>query len=253
MSEVMHTQNAINSGLRQAFGSRFLAGVLVLAVAVLFGSAESLIRVYRDQISQPAGYHMELILRSMTSDTAISFLPMAAVLPFAGSFVDDIKSKFARFFCIRSGWRGYLGSRLHVCFLSGGLTAVGGALTALGAARLLLFRFVEPGDYDRWILADTLLRYFLCGGFWALAGMALSTLMESKYIAYASTFVLYYLLVIVHERYLPDQYVLDPNQWICPQEFWPYGVLGQSVIILELTILFGVLFTIRAERRLRGL
>lgn len=224
-----------------------------MAAAVLVGTSESLVRVYRDQISQPEGYHVQIILRSMTSDTSIPFLPMTAVLPFAGTFVEDIKSKFARFFCIRSGWQGYLGSRLMVCFISGGMTVVTGVLTALGVVSVLLHPFMETGDYDGWMLSEPLLRYFLCGGFWAVVGMSLSTLMESKYIAYASPFVLYYLLVILYERYFPDLFMLDPNQWISSEEFWPYGVVGMAVLVLELTGLFAVLFVIRAERRLKTL
>ena len=246
-------KNAIISGLRQALGPRFFAGVLVMAAAVLAAGFEGIYRCFQAEYLLPAGHHVELIRSALKSDTAVPFLPIAAVLPFAGSFVDDIKSKFARFFCIRSGWRGYLGSRLIVCFASGALTVVCGAGAALGAVRLLLLRFEEPGSCDYGVRSEILLRYCLCGGFWAVAGMSLSTLMESKYIAFASPFVLYYLLVILHERYTPALYVLDPAEWVAPQARWPYGAIGPTAVVLELTALFGVLFVTRAERRLRGL
>lgn len=244
---------AVLSGARQAFGPRFLAGVLVMAAAVLVAGFDTIHRAFQSEYLMPAGYHTQMIASALGSDTAIPFVPMAAVLPFAGSFVEDVKSKFARFFCIRSGWMGYLGSRLVVCFLSGALAVVCGALLAWGMAAMLLMPRTEAGEVERGILTEALWLYALSGGFWAVVGLGLSTLMESKYIAYASPFVLYYLLVILHERYTPALYVLDPNQWIRPQARWPFGAIGPAAVVLELTAVFSVLFLIRAERRLRAL
>ena len=148
---------------------------------------------------------------------------------------------------------GYLGSRLMVCFLSGALTVVCGALLAWGMAAMLLMPRTEAGEVERGILTEALWLYALSGGFWAVVGLSLSTLMESKYIAYASPFVLYYLLVILHERYTPALYVLDPAEWISPQARWPFGAIGPTAVVLELTVVFSILFLIRAERRLRAL
>ena len=246
-------KNAVLAGFRHALGLRFLAGVLVMAAAVGFAGFDAIHRAFQSEHLMPAGYHTEMIRSALRSDTAIPFIPMAAVLPFAGSFVDDVKSKFARLFCIRSGWTGYLGSRLVVCFLSGALAVVCGAILAWGMAAMLLMPRMEAGEVERGILTEALWLYALSGGFWAVVGLGLSTLMESKYIAYASPFVLYYLLVILHERYTPALYVLDPAEWISPQARWPFGAIGPAAVVLELTAVFSVLFLIRAERRLRGL
>lgn len=246
-------KNAVLAGFRHALGLRFLAGVLVMAAAVGFAGFDAIHRAFQSEYLMPAGYHTEMIRSALRSDTAIPFIPMAAVLPFAGSFVDDVKSKFARLFCIRSGWMGYLGSRLMVCFLSGALTVVCGALLAWGTAALMLLPRSEAGEVERGILTETLWLYALSGGFWAVVGLSLSTLMESKYIAYASPFVLYYLLVILHERYTPALYVLDPVEWIAQQDRWPFGAIGPAAVVLELTAVFAVIFIIRAEGRLKAL
>ena len=246
-------KNAVLAGFRHALGLRFLAGVLVMAAAVGFAGFDAIHRAFQSEYLMPAGYHTEMIRSALRSDTAIPFIPMAAVLPFAGSFVEDVKSKFARFFCIRSGWMGYLGSRLVVCFLSGALTVVCGAILAWGSAALMLLPRSEAGEMERGILTETLWLYALSGGFWAVVGLSLSTLMESKYIAYASPFVLYYLLVILHERYTPALYVLDPAEWIAQQDRWPFGAIGPAAVVLELTAVFAVIFIIRAEGRLKAL
>lgn len=246
-------KNAVLSGVRQAFGLRFFAGVLVMAAAVLFAGVDAIYRCFQSEYLMPAGYHTQMIHSALGADTAIPFIPMAAVLPFAGSFVEDVKSKFCRFFCIRSGWTGYLSSRLMVCFLSGALAVVGGAILAWGASALLVMPRTEAGAGTPGLLTETLWLYALSGGFWAVVGLSLSTLMESKYIAYASPFVLYYLLVILHERYTPALYVLDPAEWISPQARWPLGAIGAGLVVLELTAVFSILFLIRAEGRLKAL
>ena len=246
-------KKAVLAGFRHALGLRFLAGVLVMAAAVGFAGFDAIHRAFQSEYLMPAGYHTEMIRSALRSDTAIPFIPMAAVLPFAGSFVDDVKSKFARLFCIRSGWTGYLGSRLVVCFLSGALVVVCGAILAWGSAALMLLPRSEAGEVERGLLTETLWLYALSGGFWAVVGLSLSTLMESKYIAYASPFVLYYLLVILHERYTPALYVLDPAEWIAQQDRWPFGAIGPAAVVLELTAVFAVIFLIRAEGRLKAL
>ena len=85
-----------------------------------------------------------------------------------------------------------------------------------------------------------------------MVGIAMSTLMESKYIAYASPFVVHYLLVILYEQYFPKAFLLYPPNWMDP-ELWPFGAWGASVFLLELVLAFGILFILRSGRRLREL
>ena len=82
--------------------------------------------------------------------------------------------------------------------------------------------------------------------------MTASTVMESKYIAYASPFIVYYLLVILYERYFPDAWLLYPKNWLAP-EIWPYGVGSAALFLMELTFLCGLVFYIRGKRRLEQL
>ena len=90
------------------------------------------------------------------------------------------------------------------------------------------------------------------GGLWAVVGMTMSTVMESKYIAYASPFIVYYLLVILYERYFPNAWPLYPKNWLNP-EIWPYGVGSAALFLLELMFLCGLVFYIRGKRRLEQL
>lgn len=249
-------KNALISSLREASWVRLALGIFAMAAVIVFASADALIRVYREKQMLEYGYHMNLILTAIQSDTVAPFLPILAVLPFSAGYIDDVKSKFARFFLIRTSYRAYLLSRCMVCFLLGGLVPVLGVLLCWGGGSLVFLPMEylpkEPSEAPAMLLKSCGL-LFLCGGMWAVAGMAMSTLMESKYIAYASPFVIYYLLVILYERYLPGCFLIYPREWIAPSNLWPFGMWGPAVLLTELTLLFGLLFCFRAERRLRQL
>ena len=136
--------------------------------------------------------------------------------------------------------------------LSGGLVIVVGVLIAWGISALVLLpmeKVAEAPSESTVFLLKTCVLLFLNGGLWAVLGMTMSTIMESKYIAYASPFIVYYLLVILYERYFPDAWLIYPKNWLNP-ELWPYGVGSAALFMLELTFLCGLVFYIRGKRRL---
>lgn len=248
--------NAIRTGLRQGFGLRFILGAIAMAIVIWVASVDTLLDIFQRGGNLYVGYHNDFIRYALSSDTVAPFVPIVAVLPFAAVYVDDIKTKFARLFLIRSDYGGYLFGRCVVCFLCGGLVILGGVMLAWLASLPVFLPIERENEGIMENFGDLLAQcgmLFLSGGLWAVAGMALSTLMESKYIAYASPFVMYYLLVILYERYFPDAYVIYPREWMTPSELWPYGNRGAVILMAELTALFSVLFIIRAERRLRQL
>lgn len=249
-------KNGIVSGFRQATGLWLYAVPLLTAALILLNYIDPLIRAYQENSFIIRGYHIELLLESYHSDALSSFIPILAALPFSGSFVDDVKSKFTRFFVIRSNYRTYLASRILVAFLVGGMVILSGALVAWGITAAALIPLeqdiegLEPTTAN--VLIDVCFLLFLTGGFWSVVGLSMSTLMESKYIAYASSFVLYYVLVILYERYLTEFYVIYPHSWINPT-VWPYGCWGSTIFLLEMTTIFSLLFAFRGLRRLKEL
>ena len=249
-------KNAVLSGVRQISWIRIALTVVVMIVLICFSSMEKIMQTFPSPALLSPGFHENLLLNALASDTVTSFLPVLAVLPFAGSYVDDVKSKFARFFCIRSSYHTYTFSRIIVCFLSGGFTILLGALISWAVASLVFLPMEKISDVplestEKLIQMCELL--FLSGGLWAVVGMSMSTLMESKYIAYASPFVVYYMLVILFERYFPNLFIIYPKQWISPSEYWPFGTLGAAVLMIEITLIFGAMFVVKAERRLQQL
>ena len=249
-------KNAISGGFRQAANIwMFLVPVLTAAV-IMMNFVDPVIRTYRETGFFVEGFHIEILTEGFQSDALTSFLPILAALPFGGCFVDDLKSKFARFFLIRSSYHTYIISRIIVGFLAGGLAILSGALIAWGTTAAVLIPIereiegMEPVAIDGLIEICFLL--LVNGGFWSVVGMAMSTLMESKYISYATPFVLYYLLVILYERYFSDLFIIYPKTWTAP-DAWPFGCWGAAIFLLEMTLIFAILFAFRAGRRLQQL
>jgi len=201
------------------------------------------------------GYHDVLILNALTSDTWRIFTPILAGIPFSAEYTEDIKSKFVRTVLIREGYASYLLGHALTCWLSSGFALLLGASIAYSLVTLcvLPMEFASQNSQEmNSAVATQFLILVLNGGLWAIVGMAMSTIMESKYIAYASPFIIYYLLVILYERYLPKAYQIYPPNWI-DASVWPFGAWGVAIFLSELTFAFGILFVTRAGRRLHEL
>ena len=123
-------KNAISSGFRQAANIWFFLVPSLTAAVIMMNFVDPVIRTYRETGFFVQGFHIQILTEGFQSDSLISFLPILAALPFGGCFVDDLKSKFARFFLIRSSYRTYIISRIIVGFLAGGLAILSGALIA---------------------------------------------------------------------------------------------------------------------------
>lgn len=232
----------------------FLAVIATIALTCTSFLQSVLYTVQQGELFQQ-GYHDELFSTILSADMLSTFLPVIAAVPLSAGYLDDVKSKCTRFFVIRVGYTRYLVSIFLACYFLGGAVILIGTLSAYGMTTLVflpLERLVEnPPDLGVQIGQQfTLL--FLNGGLWAVIGMTMSTIMESKYIAYASPFIVYYLLVILYERYFPDAWLLYPKNWLDP-EIWPYGVGSAALFLLELTFLCGLVFYVRGKRRLEAL
>lgn len=247
--------NAIASGLKETFGIRLLFCVAFLPFIIILSQMQKMLQTFPVTALLPASFHVDYISDAITSNLVVSFVPVVAVLPFAGGYIDELKSKFCRFICIRSSYKKYILSRIVVCYLSGALVVLLGVLTAWGIAAVVFIPMEEVKssvNNSVNVLVEKCLLLFLEGGLWAVVGMSMSTIMESKYISYATPFVFYYLLVILYERYFTDLFIIYPKTWTDPAA-WPFGCWGAAIFLLEMTLIFAILFVLRAGRRLQQL
>ena len=248
------------SSIRQALSGRgFLLSLGGTAAVIFLSSIKAIVTAFRSETLLVFGYHHDFIASALGSDGMTLALPLLAALPFTAAFLDDLKSGFLKEYLPRTTPTGYLLGRIIGCLLSGALALCLGVFLAYGVA-VLLFLPMERAPTDP-ALIGTLIRelrqtleLMACSGaLWSAVGLLLGTVTGSKYMAYASPFVLYYVLIILHERYLPDLFILYPKEWIAPSAHWQFGVTGVLLLVGELTVLASLGFFVAAGRRLRQL
>lgn len=250
-------KNSISSTIRQAILSKaFLITVLAVAAMMIVSSLEVSIKLLTTQGPLPYGAHTTLLATALKSDTITMTLPILCTLPFAGAFVDDYNSGFIRMYISRIDTKSYIISKAIGCVIAGGLCIVLGMLAShLISTVVFLPLEAVPGKGETIsaFYVDTLysmIMLFISGGFWSLVGMTIASYSESKYMAYASSFVIYYILIIIKERYFDSVYILYPKEWIIPSEAWTMGRAGVFIIVCELTLLFVLLFYGVAKRKI---
>ena len=241
------------------FERKFLIAVLAAAVLAAVAVFNDLLEIFRAKELLEYGYHGSLTDKACRSHVYRIALPVICMLPCSFSCVDEVKSGFIKAYLPRAGYKNYMLGKIFACILSGGLVPVCGAWLFYGLSALVLTPLqaaLAEGQTAEEDLAKLLTLcglLFLNGALWAMAGMAAGMMGGNRYMACAAPFILYYLLVILCERYLPGIYVLYPAVWLGPAEGWPFKETGLALWLAELVMLFSLLFARSAERRLRSL
>ena len=65
---------------------------------------------------------------------------------------------------------------------------------------------------------------------------------NSRYVAYGGAFVLFYMLVILYQRYFKTLYCLYPVEWYAPEHTWVLGDTGVVLLLAGMILLIGVLY-----------
>lgn len=250
----------------------FMVGIIGIAVAAFFGVFDQMLPVFQGQMTDglPAGFSIQLAVSSLHSDVVLMVLPILAALPYTTAFVDDHKSRYLREYLPRAGKRPYLVSRVMSTALSGGLTLFLGAMLVCFVFAMLFTpmelvppsvdqaaAMMQPEQIDvsaQLTFTDLMGRaflFFLSGALWSLVGGLFASVTMSKYMAYASPFIFYYVLVILSQRYFTDIYVLNPQEWLNPSEAWNAGIWGAALLASELVVLVGAAYGFLIQRRMR--
>ena len=250
-------KKAICAGLRQAIFSRgFVISTVGTAIILLFSSVQGILAGFRSAELLSPGFHSDLIMGALSSEAMALALPILAALPYTASFIDDVKSGFIKEYLPRTTVPRYIAGKAVGCAVSGGLALALGILAAYGFAALMFLPMeaypkageTVPNYFGN--LMETALMFFASGAFWSLTGMTFAALTNSKYMAYASPFVLFYLLIILYERYFDKLFVLYPREWLDPSPRWVFGKIGVAVLLIEFSLLMALAFAYAAKRRL---
>ncbi len=248
----------MRTSIKQAICSKgFLWSVLGFAMMMFASSASQLVEAFRMKLLE-YGFHGSFVLQALSSQGMTMVLPILCTLLYTASFFEDLKTGFIKAYLPRTTISKYISGKLAGCILSGGGSIALGILLSYGLS-FLVFYPMELAPIEGWEtpqyfaqLLQILPLYFASGSLWAVFGMIMAALTRNQYMAYASPFILYYLLIILYERYFEFLYILYPKQWLMPGEGWPFGNLGALFWVMELLLLLCICFTILARRRLKN-
>lgn len=184
---------------------------------------------------------MLLILFSNGYDSELYRLcvPVACTLPYSCGFIDEYKSGFTRLALVRTNYRAYIWGKFFACGIAGGIVetlAVWIYSISVGA---------EITSVQYWLI-------FLSGMLWADVAAALAIASGSKYVAYGGSFVLYYFLVILNERYFKNLYCLNPHEWYAPEHIWIFNDTGIILMLTGLLVIILLIYELTARRLLEN-
>ena len=235
------------------FQLRFLTGTILLVMIFLAKAFP-----YRAWLVESGGSlegtpWIAVFLYSISSDTALLFLPLTVPLAAAGKAQEELKSRYVLFLTARAGKKRYLAGKIYGAALSGGAMVI--------AAMVILIAILIPWCADIPDLSAPMAMQsvkslfpgmvcgFLNGAFWALAGSGAAVITRNSYLGYALPFILYYVLTVFQERYYRDLFFLSPRQWAYPSR---YGAGVCAGILLVLGAAAALLLGKVMERRLTG-
>lgn len=235
-----------------------LLSIVGVVLILILSQTEQIVQLFRMKSTLMAGTHEELILSALRSDWIIMALPILSALPCSASFIDDVKSGFIKEYLPRTTVCRYIADKIVASILSGGIVLFLGICIAYGIFYILIpFEESVPEGLETTSYLKDVLRgaflFFLSGSFWAITGLTIASLTESRYMAYSSSFIFYYVLTILCERYMKDLYVLYPKEWLNPSKPWPFGDFGIIIWVIELCILMSLLFAYSAKKKIRNL
>lgn len=164
-------------------------------------------------------------------------IPIICTLPYSCGWLNEYKHGFIKYSLSRSTFRGYICSK----FFSAGIA--GGAVEVLGVWVFVVIRGYEEYPVDYRLL-------FLSAFLWAVIATTLASASGSKYLAYGGSFVLYYFLVILHERYFNSLYCLSPYEWTSPTHIWMFGETGIMLLLAGLIMIVACIYYTVIRRRL---
>lgn len=226
-------------------------------LAVILAAAGMLIGASYPEMKKgdvlPAGTFLTLAKSSFQSRIVLFLVPITAVLPCGDAYIRERQWNFLRFLIIRRGKTAYARDKMMTTALSGMLVWIFGTVIAQLLFFLLFFGKEEVFCWSRELVGELLAaaaRTALTASAFASFSAVCGTAGGSVYLAMGLPFVLYCMLMILRERYLPQIYCIDPSEWIRAEEFWGSGQRGLWIYLILLAVFFMAVHGMVLEKKL---
>ncbi len=246
----------LRSDLNRALSKAFVLSVLGTMLCVLLSAFSDVLSIY--MLEKPAAAlfaHRRITISALSGNAILFAAPILATIPYAGAFVDDFKSGYLKQFLPRTTVTRYILGKELSCAISGFLTLTLGILGGYVLVSLVVMpveTFGETAVQSQLPeLIGKIVLFGFAGALWAMLGMLLSTVTMNAYMAYSAPFILYYVLIILQERYARDVFMLNPQNYLTLEGTWPFG--GWSAGITMVVLLAGCMlgFYLIAQDHLR--
>ena len=213
-----------------------------VAVAVVFLGMAAGFPFSQIEIPLNSGSFLKFYETALKEQIMLFSIPIAAVLPPGASYVKESSSGFLKLYMVRTNRMDYV--RKKTIWIYGGGFLPFFLAGALGL--LFCFLFLYPlelkGSISReeiWKVLEILLRISFTGGIFAELSGIFAAAFRNYYMAYGLPFVIYYMMIILKERYLPKLYALYPGEWIVCKENW--GAKGNGIWVFFLVFSLAVM------------
>lgn len=251
---------------RKRFFSKkwMILGAIVLSVLTLAVRMDAIAEVFRGGAFLPEGWCAEFLTKAWSGQAFTFCVPVLCALPGASSFVDEYQSGMCRLALVRVSRRRYLISKAWSAAISGGIVVLTGLLSSALVVFFLFHPLVSADAAEETAEQMTVLirllpvliwmvRYFSLGILGAAAGLAISSAVCNRYMAWLSPFMGEYLLIILYERYLDRMPLIAPKEWLQPSEGWPLQGWSTVIWMWIVSLLLMEAFIKIGEKRLRVL
>ena len=228
---------------RMLTGSGFWIAGLIGCAAILLSAAWP-----KEWDALECGASFLLWQDALPSKLVVYVLPACGVLPYADSYLQEWQTGFLRSYMSRINRREYIRGKVISMTLAGFLSWTAAALMAGMILFFLIYPYemrsdlwnaaagiagrmgtqsgmaLEPlaGTYTEmfWNLAITIARIGLLSSILGNLSAVCAQLCRSTYMAYGLPFVVWYMLIILKERYFEQLYYIYPAEWVNPGNHW---------------------------------
>ena len=176
-----------------------------------------------------------LCMAGFNSDLFKISVPVIATFPYSTAWLSDYESGYIKYYVSRTGIRQYIYGKILASAIGGGLVEVAGCI---------LYQMFK-GNMGEEINLQLI---FVSGMLWAVVSTTMAAWTKSRYIAYGGSFVIYYLLVILHDRYFDTLYTLYPYEWISPEGKWVFDEQGIIILIVGIMLVFVCIYNLLLRR-----
>lgn len=225
---------------RMLTGKSFLAAWLIACLSLAAGASYPNLKKVLE-----CGTFLRLLNGSLESQVLSFAIPVAAVLPWSDSFLQEFKSGFLKAALPRTNRRRYVEGKVFSVLMSGFLVWIFAALTMLFISFVIFYPMEAKGAFPKELLFELLqkaLRLGITGGILSTFGGICGILGNSVYMAYGIPFVTYYFGIILHERYFKEQIWFYPVEWISVSGNWGFQKDGLFLFLLLLLLVLILIF-----------